>query len=97
MSAGADLDLLVWIVLSRVHGGGVTRQGDHYFDRGDPAPDYLAGPFADLTDAGSLAWANPDPTGRHQVTITAAGARPTRAAAQRGTRPPPLDPGRATG
>ncbi|MGH7486244.1 MAG: hypothetical protein ACREMY_11695 [bacterium] len=47
--------------------------GDHYFDRGEPAPDYLAGPFADLTDTGALALADPDPTGRQQVTITDTG------------------------
>ncbi|MGH3695059.1 MAG: hypothetical protein ACRDRX_13910 [Pseudonocardiaceae bacterium] len=73
MTADADPDLLAWIVLSRVNNGGVTRQDDHYFDRGEPAPDYLAGPFADLTDTGSLVLGDPDPTGRQQVTITDAG------------------------
>ncbi|MDQ2882613.1 MAG: hypothetical protein M3Y48_15830 [Actinomycetota bacterium] len=73
MTGDADPDLLAWIVLSRVHDGGVTRQHGDYFDRDVLTPDYLAEPFAQLTDAGSLALADPDPTGRQQVTITDAG------------------------
>lgn len=73
MTADADPDLLAWIVLSRVNDGGVTRQGDDYFDRDVLAPDYLAGPFTELTDSGSLALADSDPTGRQQVMITDTG------------------------
>ncbi|MDQ2789380.1 MAG: hypothetical protein M3Y73_06620 [Actinomycetota bacterium] len=50
----------------------MTRQHGDYFDRDVLTPD-LAEPFAQLTDAGSQALADPDPTGRQQVTITDAG------------------------
>ncbi|MDQ2884090.1 MAG: hypothetical protein M3Y48_23825 [Actinomycetota bacterium] len=73
MTADADPDLLAWIVLSRVHDGGVTRQHENYFDRGETAPAYLAEPFTHLTATGALALADPDPTGRQQVTITDTG------------------------
>ncbi|MGH3547784.1 MAG: hypothetical protein ACRDQU_06645 [Pseudonocardiaceae bacterium] len=66
-------DLLAWIVLSRVHDGGVTHLHGDYFDRNVLTPGYLAEPFARLADTGSLALADPDPTGRQQVTITDAG------------------------
>ncbi|MGH3549732.1 MAG: hypothetical protein ACRDQU_16830 [Pseudonocardiaceae bacterium] len=72
MTADAG-DLLAWIVLSRVHDGGVTRQHGDYFDRNVLTPNYLAEPFARLTDTGQMALADPDPTGRQQVTITDAG------------------------
>ncbi|MGH3856893.1 MAG: hypothetical protein ACRDR6_26115 [Pseudonocardiaceae bacterium] len=72
MTADAG-DLLAWIAFSRVNDGGVTRQGDNYFDRDVLASDYLAGLFTELTDSGSLALADPDPTGRQQVPITDAG------------------------
>ncbi|PZS13227.1 MAG: hypothetical protein DLM60_20990 [Pseudonocardiales bacterium] len=55
-----------------MHDGGVTRQHGDYFDRDVLTPD-LAEPFAQLTDAGSQALADPDPTGRQQVTIIDAG------------------------
>ncbi|MGH3438561.1 MAG: hypothetical protein ACRDRN_19085 [Sciscionella sp.] len=88
-------DLLAWIVLSRVHDGGVTWQHGDFFDRGVLAPDYLAGPFARLTNTGSLALADHDPTGRQQVRITDAGR--TRSAQLRSAAARPLDPGRAAG
>jgi len=44
-----------------------------YFDRGEPAPDYLSGPFARLTDTGSLPLADSEPARRQQVMITDAG------------------------
>ncbi len=66
-------DLLAWIVLSRVHDGGVTRQHGTISIAANPHRIYLSGPFARLTDTGSLPLADPDPTGRQQVMITDAG------------------------
>ncbi|MDQ2881141.1 MAG: hypothetical protein M3Y48_07810 [Actinomycetota bacterium] len=82
MTADADPDLLAWIVLSRVNDGDVTRQHGTYFDRGEPAPDYLAGLFARLTDSGSLVLADPVPPGGNRSRSPTQGASGKRSAAR---------------
>lgn len=51
----------------------MIKLGDRYLDGGVPTSGYLAGVFDELTDAGLLALADPDPHGREQVTLTTAG------------------------
>lgn len=67
--------LLVWITLSRVAEGRVTKQGGCYLDGDVPLPPYLAASVPTLLTEGSLAVADPDPAGWHQLTLTAAGQR----------------------
>ncbi|MGH3916751.1 MAG: hypothetical protein ACRDTC_25550 [Pseudonocardiaceae bacterium] len=71
--SGPDPDLLTWLALRRVCGGGVAKAGDHYLDRGLPIPGYLADPLAELTQNELVALADADPGGLRRITITPTG------------------------
>jgi hypothetical protein len=53
--------------------GGVAKVGDRYLDGGLPTPDYLAGVFDGLINAGLLTLAEQDPSGMRRVSVTKAG------------------------
>jgi hypothetical protein len=66
-------ELMASLVLRLACDDGVTKVGDHYLDRGFPTPDYLAGVFDGLINAGLLTLGEEDPSGMQQVSITEAG------------------------
>ncbi|MGH3929377.1 MAG: hypothetical protein ACRDTF_05305 [Pseudonocardiaceae bacterium] len=68
-----DPELLAWLALRRVRGGGVAEVGGYYLDHGLPVPAYLADPFAELTEDGLVALAAADPAGLRRATITPTG------------------------
>lgn len=78
---GPSPRLLSWIVLRRVHGGGVVKLGDRWLDHGRPTPCHLADTFDALTAAGLLVLADPDPVAIGQRRATTTGAGRTRYAA----------------
>jgi hypothetical protein len=63
-------------VLRRVHGGGLAKVGEVYLDGGRRTSEHLAGPLAELTAAGLLGLADPDPVteATRAVVLTEAGS-----------------------
>ena len=79
-------ELVASLVFHLVCDGGVTKVGDRYLDGGLPTPDYLAGVFDGLINAGLLTLAEQNPSGMRQVSVTEAGH--VRYARLRNTRQP---------
>jgi hypothetical protein len=66
-------ELVASLVFHLVCEGGVAKVGDRYVDGGVPTPDYLAGVFDGLINAGLLILAEQDPSGMRRVGVTEAG------------------------
>ncbi len=66
-------ELVVSLVLQRAHGGAVAKLDKDYLDRGLPTTGHLAGACNELTAAGLLTVADPDPHGLRRITLTTAG------------------------
>jgi hypothetical protein len=66
-------ELVASLVLRLVCDGGVTKIGDRYLDGGLPTPDYWAGVFDGLINAGLLTLAEEDPYGMRRVGVTETG------------------------
>lgn len=62
-----------WLALRRVQRGGVTRTSGGYLDHGSPRADYLTTTLEQLTDAGLITLADPDPTGLSSTSLPPTG------------------------
>ncbi|MGH4023383.1 MAG: hypothetical protein ACRDRV_02230 [Pseudonocardiaceae bacterium] len=83
-------DLIEWIALRRVCGGGVARLGTHWFDLGRPVPCYLPDALDDLHCRALVALADVDGWTLRRAVLTRSGCLCYRALnARRGV---PLDP-----
>lgn len=83
-------ELIDWIALRRVCGGGVVMLCGRYVDHGRPVPGYLDEPLAGLSRAGLIALADIDTWGQRRVAPTLDGrARYVELSAQRAA---PIDP-----
>jgi hypothetical protein len=71
---GCEVSLVdEWLVLLRVHEGGVTWMDGHYLNHGRPVAGYLAEAIEELIRAELLVLARPDPIGVQRVCVTHAG------------------------
>ncbi|MGH3907141.1 MAG: hypothetical protein ACRDTE_23640 [Pseudonocardiaceae bacterium] len=83
-------ELIDWIALRRVCGGGVVMLCGRYVDHGRPVPGYLDEPLAGLSRAGLIALADIDTWGQRRVAPTLDGrARYVELSAKRAA---PIDP-----
>jgi len=70
---GLSPELLAAWALRRVHRGGVTTSGGHYFDHGRLRLSYLTRTLDQLTAAGLLTLAEVDPGGQRRLSLTEIG------------------------
>ncbi|MGH3367466.1 MAG: hypothetical protein ACRDOY_09700 [Nocardioidaceae bacterium] len=66
-------DLVEWIALRRVWGGGVARLCTHWFDLGRPVPCYLPHALEDLHRRALVGLADLDRTTRRRAVLTQSG------------------------
>lgn len=66
-------ELVEWLALRRVCGGGVARVGARWCDLGRLVPDYLDDPLDDLHRTGLVVLAEVDEWGLRRAAVTPAG------------------------